>query len=299
MNPTAYMRRAQFLDRDNYYIQAQPDFAPHAFLDELREARDPAGETGFIVLDYRHALGTDYPATTPLMLARYVRLRPRARLSSRLAASAEVYCVLAGAGETRNGADRIEWAAGDVFCLPGGGDTVHSAGDVPCLLWSVTNEPLFAFEGAAPRPGARLLEPVHYRAAEIAENLARTQEIEARKGTASNGNGAFILSSTGNVERRRLPFASLMLAVNSLVPGNAQRPHRHNAVALTLVLEAERCHSMIGGVRCEWVEQAALITPPAQVHSHHNEGSRLARVLIAQDSGLHYYCRTAGFSYGV
>ncbi len=40
-----------------------------------------------------------------------------------------------------------------------------------------------------------------------------------------------------------------------------------------------------------------MITPPAAMHSHHNEGDELALFLIVQDGGLYYHCRTMGFSY--
>ncbi len=294
---TDYSRRAAFLDRDNFYIQSPPGFAAHAFLAERERALDPRGPTGYIALDYRNALGTEWPATTPLMLARYGRVRARDSLASRFYASAEMYYVISGAGESRNRQDAIRWRAGDVFCFPGGEKTVHTAGEENALLWCVTNEPLLAFDGLAPRADARLVAPVHYLAEDIDANLARTQAAEAAKGGASNGNGVFMFSSTGCVERRRLPFPSLTLAMNSLAPGNAQRPHRHNAVALTLVLEAEACHSLIDGARHDWLEHAALITPPGQMHSHYNQGGKLARLLIAQDSGMHYYCRTPGFSH--
>lgn len=39
-----------------------------------------------------------------------------------------------------------------------------------------------------------------------------------------------------------------------------------------------------------------MITPPADTHSHHNDGDHLARFLIVQDGGLHYHTRTMGFS---
>jgi gentisate 1,2-dioxygenase len=67
---------------------------------------------------------------------------------------------------------------------------------------------------------------------------------------------------------------------------------------LTLVLAGERCHSMIDGARHDWQPHAAIVTPPGQLHSHHNRSTGVARVLIAQDSGIHYYLRSAGFSYG-
>jgi gentisate 1,2-dioxygenase len=53
----------------------------------------------------------------------------------------------------------------------------------------------------------------------------------------------------------------------------------------------------VGGRRVDWQPHAVMITPPADVHSHHNDGDHLALFLIVQDGGLHYHTRTMGFSY--
>ena len=99
------------------------------------------------------------------------------------------------------------------------------------------------------------------------------------------------------LERQRTVMPSFTLALNSLPPGEAQRAHRHNAVAVTLVVQGDRCYSMVDGTRVDWHRHAVMITPPGDLHSHHNEGDGLALFLIVQDGGLHYHCRTMGFSY--
>ncbi|UUX97328.1 cupin domain-containing protein [Aquabacterium sp. J223] len=296
--PDGPAARARFVNRDGYYVQGQPPYAARAFVEERDAALAPYAPTGFVLLDNRQALGTEWPATTPLMLARYARVRRGEWLRGSFRASGEIYHVLAGSGTSRNGPCQVDWRAGDVFCFDGGEETVHLAGHEDALLWSVTDEPLLSFLGLAPaRAFARAAAPLHFGAGPIAEALAAAQHKEDAKGDASNGNAAFIFSSEDGTARRCLPLPSLMLALNSLAPGKAQRPHRHNAAALTLVLDGERCHSVIDGVRHEWEPHTAIITPAGQMHTHCNEGERLARVLIAQDSGMHYYLRSSGFSY--
>jgi hypothetical protein len=76
-----------------------------------------------------------------------------------------------------------------------------------------------------------------------------------------------------------------------------QRAHRHNGVAITLALEGEGVYSLIEDERVDWVTGAAQVTPAAELHSHHNRGTRRMRSLVIQDEGLHYYTRTPGFSW--
>lgn len=101
----------------------------------MRTAFDPQAPTGFTMLDYRAALDCEWPATTPVMLARYAKLRRGETLTSELAAGGEIYYVIAGAGVSCNRGDTIEWRQGDVFCFGGGATTRHAAGAEDCLLW--------------------------------------------------------------------------------------------------------------------------------------------------------------------
>lgn len=76
-----------------------------------------------------------------------------------------------------------------------------------------------------------------------------------------------------------------------------QRPHRHNSVAVSLVIQGEHCYSLIDGERKDWAPWATTITPPVSVHSHHNDGDELAMFLIVQDGGLYYHARAMGFEF--
>ena len=67
-------------------------------------------------------------------------------------------------------------------------------------------------------------------------------------------------------------------------------------MGVSLVIQGERCYSVVNGKRKDWAPYVTLVTPPTSVHSH-NEGTRLANWLIAQDGGIHYHCRTMGFRF--
>ncbi|MEM7024394.1 MAG: cupin domain-containing protein [Pseudomonadota bacterium] len=134
---------------------------------------------------------------------------------------------------------------------------------------------------------------VHYPADEIGEQLARVNEKLAGEKIA----GLALIFSSTDQEHRRNVLPTLTLAMNQLPSGESQRPHRHNSVAVTLNIQCQGCYSMVGGRRVDWQPYAVMVTPPGDVHSHHNDGDGTMTCLIVQDGGLHYHCRTMDFQY--
>ncbi len=293
---SAHAANARYLSSLDGFNVKRPPVPPQVFRAERDRALAPETPTGLVPLDLSGRLEIDCPATTPLVLARYARIRAGESLTTAFKASAEVYYVIRGSGHTsfgRDGVERLAWGPGDAFCLPGGGAVGHHAA-ADAVLWVVTNEPQLAFERCEPpAPGRTPIATVHYPAAEIRRQLYdiyRDPRGASMPGKSVNfGNAA--------LEAARTTTPTFTLAMNSLLPGEMQRAHRHNAVAVTLVVAGERCYSRIDGQRVDWEPNAVMITPPTQLHSHHNEGSRLALFLIVQDGGLYYHCRTMGFSF--
>ena len=291
---TEYTRRALYYSSADGFNIKRPPVPARTFTAERDAVLDPATPTGLVPLDLRAELGVDFPATTPLLLTRYARIRAGEKLATRFVASGEIYYVIAGRGETAVGAESMAWQAGDAFCLPGGLDAVHVARGENCVLWIVTNEPALAFERAqSPAPGTAAIAAVHYPGAEIRRQLDAIHRLPAEKTQTGK---AVTLSQTA-LEDDRTCLPSLTLAMNSLPPGESQRAHRHNAVAITLIVQGERCHSLVDGQRLTWHRHATMITPPGAPHSHHNEGAELALFLIVQDGGLYYHARAMGFEF--
>jgi gentisate 1,2-dioxygenase len=292
---TIQARRARYHCPENGFSFAWSDVPAHQFLAERDRAMDPGTPTSTIELDISKALGTAYPATTPAILTRYVKIRAGDAIRSAWVASGEVYYVMKGSGESRNGGDGIAWSAGDAFCFPGGGETVHRAGAGDCLLFCATDEPLLAYARLrGPAPARASFEATHWHAAEIDRHF----ETVWQRPITDNTTGHSVQLLAAGLAPAPITTPTINVAINSLAVGFDQRPHRHNGVAVTLALQGEGIHSMIDGKRVDWSNGAAQITPAAALHSHHNRGTKRMRSLVIQDEGLHYYTRTPGFSFG-
>jgi gentisate 1,2-dioxygenase len=291
---TPYARRARYNTAENGFAFAWPAVPARQFLAERDRAFAANTPTGMIPLDQSSDLTTSYPATTPTLLARYIKIRAGESLRTDFVASGELYYVMHGAGESSNAGETIVWVEGDVFCFPGGATTVHNAAAIDCLLFVATNEPLLSFEGLrAPAPGKAVVEATHWPAQEI----NRQFEAVWQRPITPNTTGHSVQFTSAALAPSFNTIPTINSAINSLAPGADQRPHRHNGVAITLAIHGEGIFSKIDGQRVDWSDGAAMITPAAALHSHHNRGTRRMRSLVIQDEGLHHYTRTAGFSF--
>jgi gentisate 1,2-dioxygenase len=290
---TAAQARGRFFNTGNAFNVQLPPVPDHLFTAEPLAALDPEAPTGLIACDLSPQLACPFPATTPLVLARYARIRSGETLNTAFIASGIICYVIQGAGSTDGGAERIVWNAGDLFILPGGPAYTHAA-TADAVLWIVTNEPQLAFEHLRPpTDGDAPTEIVHFTAAEIAHQIDTIYEIGRTEEIAGS---ALVFSSAGQEASRNI-LPTLTLAMNSLPGGKSQRPHIHNAVAVSLIIKGTQCYSVMDGRRKDWAPWATSITPPTSVHSHHNGGNEQAMFLIVQDGGIFYHARAMGFEF--
>ncbi len=290
---SAAQARGRFYNTGNAFNVQLPPVPDHLFTVEPLAAMDHDAPTGLIACDLSAELACPFPATSPLVLARYARIRASEALTTAFAASGIICYVIQGAGGTDGGNERIDWAAGDLFILPGGPSYTHAA-SADAVLWIVTNEPQLAFERLRPPAEGNAPTPVvHFTAAEIARQIdfiyqiGRTEEIA----------GSALIFSCVEQEASRNILPTLTVAMNSLPGGKSQRPHIHNSVAVSLIIQGNQCYSVMNGRRKDWAPWATSITPPTAVHSHHNGGNDQAMFLIVQDGGLYYHARAMGFEF--
>ncbi len=286
-NPAA--RRARFFNSGNAFNIKLPDVPAGDFSAVAAAALAP-GARGLFACDQSAAMGCAFPATTPLMLARYAAIPAGEDLVLDLRASAWLAYVIRGGGTAQAGPESFSWGPGDIWVLPGG-SPVRLSAITDAVLWLVSNEPMLAFEHLCCN-GSPLL-PVLYPAAEIERQL---EILAGAFGNADTSGQAVIFSSAG-LEAWRNVSPSMTLSLNTLPPRQHQRAHRHNSAAITLILQGEDCHSMLAGQAAAWRVHTTMVTPPGLPHSHHNGGSVQARFLIVQDGGLHYHSRTMGFAW--
>ena len=287
--------RARYFNTGNAFDVKLSEVPDASFTVEPARALADDTPTGLIVCDRSRELGTPFAATTPLVLARYARIRAGDTLATDFVASGVMLYVMTGSGSTACGSEELAWAAGDVLVLPGAVPLLHRAGPEPAVLWIVTNEPQLAFEHLrGPAPGDAPTDAVHFPATEIERQIDLIYAV----GRGDDIAGSALIFSSTKQEAIRNVLPTLTVAMNSLPPGLTQRPHRHNSVAVSLVIQGDNCHSVVDGRRKEWSRWATTVTPATSVHSHHNADThQRALFLIVQDGGLYYYTRALGFSF--
>lgn len=276
------------------FARGLPDLPAHFFARERTQALAPGAPTGLVVLDLSDALGLAVPASTPCMLGRYIVLRAGESFAHAFAATGEVHYVIRGQGSSHNGSTAIDWQAGDVFVWPGASHTRHCAG-TDSVLFCVTDEPLLAMLGVPP-PAAhanRVVRAAHYPADAIDAEL---EAVHRRTGPQRSAGKAVNFFTPAAAHKVSL-LPTISAGMNTLEPGGRQRPHRHNAAALTLGIQTDRVHTLIDGQRYAWEPFAVVVTPARAPHAHYNQGSHMMKSLVLQDGGLFYHLRCTGFSW--
>ncbi len=280
----------------NYHSAANPNLADvpiRAFPAALHET----GETRIIELDLSVELGTSYPATTPNLLANYIRIQSGESIRAIASASSEVFFVMRGAGYTETDHGVIEWKKGDSFTLPMNEGVTHHANDDAALYW-VHDAPMLAYLGV--KPTMPRFEPAFYSKEYLDSQIAAIREEGIRR--KLNRNGVIL----GNPESEKTRTAThTMWSLYNLVPlRSSQKPHRHNSIALDLAVEAQKdTYTLIGKsidkegniinpVKVMWEPNSVFVTPPSLWHSHHNESDTDAYVFPVQDAGMQIYMRT-------
>jgi gentisate 1,2-dioxygenase len=256
------------------------------------------GPSRIVPLDLSAALGIDTgPATSPALLANFIRIRPGEKVATAPNASSELYYVIRGAGCSLVNGDAVTWSAGDFVVLPARSRSTHYAEQDTALYW-VTDEPLLRYlgvEATTPR-----FAPTKFAGATA---IAELEQVAADRLAGQRSRVSIILANANLPQTRTVTH--VLWAMLGVVPaGSEQRPHRHQSVALDLCVGASPgCYTLLGAsldehgailhpTRVDWAPGAVFTTPPGMWHAHFNESSEPAWVIPIQDAGLHTYLRS-------
>ncbi|OBK23246.1 cupin [Mycobacterium asiaticum] len=254
--------------------------------------------TGVIPLDLSNDLGiTTGPATSPALLANFLRIRAGEQIDTSPNATSQLYYVLYGRGMAAVDGRLVRWEKGDFLTLPAGARPVFYADADTAMYW-VHDEPLLRYLGVhATQPKFR---PTKFHRADAVAELER---IASRPG-ANNKNRVSVLLANADQEQTLTLTHVLWAMFGVLPPGQQQRPHRHQSVALDLILDASPgCYTLLGThlddrgeiadpIRVDWQAGGAFTTPPGMWHAHFNESHAPAHLIPVQDAGLQTYLRS-------
>jgi gentisate 1,2-dioxygenase len=267
-------------------------------MEQFPASRHQSVSTGIVPFDLSEPMGiVNGPATSPGLLASFVRIAPGESIDTAPVATSELYRVIAGEGVSIIDGRELAWSAGDFFVLPANSESMHTATADATLYW-VTDEPLLRYLGVAPI--ARQFEATLFPAARVQAELDAIENSPH----AIDRNRLAVLLNTVPADLTQT-VTHVLWAMYGLLPVDAvQRPHRHQSVALDLVGRCEPgCFTLVGRsideqgeivdpVRVDWEPDAAFVTPPGLWHAHHNESGAPAWIIPVQDAGLHTYLRS-------
>jgi gentisate 1,2-dioxygenase len=259
--------------------------------------------TAVLPLDLSAVYGCTGPATSPGLAAHFLRILPGEGLKASASATSALFYVLRGSGSLERPSTpeqpplELNWAAGDLFVLPCGADPLLHADDDSLLYW-VHDGPLLRHLGAV--PSEPRFRACHYPASLLEAELERliADPVSARSNRLS------ILLASADHPSSRTVTHTLWAMLGVVPPGATQPPHRHQSVALDLILDCDPgCFTLVGTElnpdgsirnpqRIDWEPGGAFITPPGHWHAHTNGSGRLARLLPIQDAGLQTYLRS-------
>jgi gentisate 1,2-dioxygenase len=290
-------RDAEFFEYSRAANPIRPSLTPRLPYHVFPASLHADGPTRAVPLDLSAELRCDGPATAPGLLASFVRIRAGESIGLDPNATSQVFYVIRGMGGSTIGESTLAWHAGDFFALPGGAPAVHRALTDSTLYW-VNDAPLLAYLGV--KPAWPRFAPTLYQAERADAELARA----AGDPTAAGRSRVSVLLANKRFARTRTVTHTLWAMYGALPAGSTQKPHRHQSVALDLIVDcAPGCYTLVGPelaadgsilspARVDWEPGQVFVTPPGYWHAHFNESGQDARLIPIQDAGLHTYLRS-------
>lgn len=214
--------------------------------------------------------------------------------------SAELYATgpTRGRGHSHVDGAVVQWKEGDFLALPATTTATHTAEDASAF-YSVVDTPLLDYLGAT--ASAPRFRPTAFTAEAARAKLA---EVAAAPDADRKSRVSVLLNNT-RFDQTLTVTHTLWAMFGVLPAGRTQLPHRHQSVAVDLIVDCRPgCYTLLGDrvdpetcrivdpVRIDWEPGGAFVTPPGTWHSHHNETGGDAHLIPIQDAGLQTYLRS-------
>jgi gentisate 1,2-dioxygenase len=261
------------------------------------------GETRIIHFDLSSYIEIPYTATSPNLLAAFIRICKNENIKTFANATSQIFYVINGNGNTVVNNNIIEWNKGDLFVIPyTDNEIIHNATVDSAIYW-VSDEPLLNYLNVIPKSPKFNIT--------FFSNNKMLNEIEIIRSNNEHKhlNRLGILLGNKITENTTKTITHTMWSLLNVLPANEyQKIHKHNSIALDLCVYAkkdENCKiytlmgknidnngNIIDPIKCYWETGTVFVTPPGWWHSHHNESNEDAYVLPIQDAGLYTYQRT-------
>jgi len=261
------------------------------------------GPSAILPLDLSAELGCPAPATSPGLAAHFIRIEPGDAVTAAAIATSSLFFVLSGRGRCIRRSDDSSqafdqsWEAGDLFVLPAGAAPTLESSEPSVLYW-VHDAPLLAYLGVTPQDAR--FDATFYPGSWLHQELNR---LAAAPGSQNSNRLSLLLANRDLPNTRTVTH--VLWAMFGMVPAGAtQAPHRHQSVALDLIIDCDPgCYTLVGTElnadgsirhprRIDWQAGGVFVTPPGYWHAHVNSSARTAHLLPIQDAGLQTYLRT-------
>lgn len=267
-------------------------------------------EYGITVVDFSDIFRCDYKATSPNLLASFIKVKPSEFIQTKnqgdnnsINATSHLFFIIDGSCDLIFDNDLLYGSPGAIVISPMFDSIkINNTGTADLCIYYINDSPLVNYSGN--RPVKKLFKPAVYSEEFLTTNLDNLSN--------PNNNRKGILLSNKDTEKIGTNTITPVLwaLYNELPPNTVQRAHKHNSVALDLCIaceDNENIYTLMGEkldehgniidpVKVHWKTGEMFITPPGLWHSHNNLGETYAYILPIQDAGLLLYQRILGIN---
>jgi len=259
--------------------------------------------TSIIPFDLSSDLRTKYKATTPNLLASFIKIVANDEIELDYNnISSQLFYIIKGYGKCNiYNKGILNYYQGDMLVLSNVKVTFRAAIDT--MIYWINDEPLMRYLNVQ-----SVNQNFNHLLIRSEKMLSCVNKILNEDNNENKNRLGILLgnSTTNSIGTGTFSITPILWSLlNIILPNTVQKPHKHNSVSLDLCVCAPNngVYTLMGPeldengnvkdpIRCEWESGSVFVTPPGWWHSHHNDTDEPGWVLPIQDAGLYTYMRT-------